>query len=71
MTNETARTLAVPLSFLGSGNHTATIYADGTPGTSPYATPVVVRSQTVTSTTTLSMALAFAGGQAVVLKPTS
>ncbi|WP_370128681.1 glycoside hydrolase family 97 C-terminal domain-containing protein [Streptacidiphilus sp. EB103A] len=69
--NETARPLSVPLSFLGSGNYTATIYADGTPGASPYATLVVVRSQTVTSTTALSMALAGAGGQAVVLEPTS
>ena len=48
MTDETARTLSLPLSFLGSGNHTATICADGTPGTSPYQTPVVVSTQTVT-----------------------
>ncbi|MET8804533.1 glycoside hydrolase family 97 C-terminal domain-containing protein [Streptomyces sp. NPDC004546] len=63
MTNETARTLSIPLSFLGSGTYTATIYADGTPGSSPYQTPVVVSTQTVTSSTTLSVALAPAGGQ--------
>jgi alpha-glucosidase len=67
MTNETARTLSIPLSFLGSGTYTATIYADGTPGSSPYQTPVVVSTQTVTASTTLSVAMAPAGGQAVVL----
>ncbi len=67
MTDETARTLSIPLSFLGSGTYTATIYADGTPGSSPYRTPVVVSTRTVTSSTTLSVAMAPAGGQAVVL----
>ncbi|MGW5463916.1 glycoside hydrolase family 97 C-terminal domain-containing protein [Streptomyces sp. NPDC003996] len=63
MPNETARTLSIPLSFLASGTYTATIYADGTPGSSPYQTPVVVSTQTVTSSTTLSVAMAPAGGQ--------
>jgi alpha-glucosidase len=69
MTNETARTLSLPLSFLGSGEWTATVYADGTPGASAYQTPVVVSSRTVTSATALSVAMAPSGGQAVVLKP--
>ncbi|MFG2133556.1 glycoside hydrolase family 97 catalytic domain-containing protein [Streptomyces sp. NPDC048751] len=69
MTDESARTLSLPLSFLGSGTYTATVYADGTPGTSPYQTPVVVSTRTVTSATTLSVAMAAAGGQAVVLRP--
>ncbi|WP_327316651.1 glycoside hydrolase family 97 protein [Streptomyces sp. NBC_01235] len=69
MTNETARTLSIPLSFLGDGTYTATVYADGTPGTSPYRTPVVVSTQTVTSETTLDVAMADAGGQAIILKP--
>jgi alpha-glucosidase len=69
MTDETSRTLPLPLSFLGDGTYTATIYADGTPGSSPFRTPVVVSTQTVTSATTLSVAMAPAGGQAVVLKP--
>ncbi|MER6027766.1 glycoside hydrolase family 97 catalytic domain-containing protein [Streptomyces sp. NPDC001851] len=68
MTNETARTLSIPLPFLGSGSYTATVYADGTPGSSPYRTPVVVSTQSVTSSTTLSVAMAPAGGQAVVLR---
>ncbi len=69
MTNETARTLSIPLSFLGGGNHTATVYADGTAGASPYQTPVVVSTRTVTSATTLSMSMTSAGGQAVILRP--
>jgi alpha-glucosidase len=69
MTDETSRTLPLPLSFLGDGTYTATIYADGTPGSSTFRTPVVVSTQTVTSATTLSVAMAPAGGQAVVLKP--
>ncbi|KOG34486.1 glycoside hydrolase family 97 protein [Streptomyces resistomycificus] len=70
MTNETARTLSVPLDFLDSGvSYTATIYADGTAGTAPRATPTVVSTRTVTSSTTLSMAMTSAGGQAVILRP--
>ncbi|MGW2724393.1 glycoside hydrolase family 97 catalytic domain-containing protein [Streptomyces sp. NPDC001492] len=69
MTNESARTLSLPLSFLGAGTWTATVYADGTPGTSAYQTPVVKSTRTVTSATVLSMAMAPAGGQAVVLQP--
>ncbi|MEU6259393.1 glycoside hydrolase family 97 catalytic domain-containing protein [Streptomyces sp. NPDC047043] len=70
MTNETARTLSLPLSFLDDGTtYTATVYADGTPGSSPYRTPVVVSTRTVTSATTLDVAMATAGGQAVVLTP--
>ncbi|GAP50159.1 glycoside hydrolase family 97 protein [Streptomyces azureus] len=69
MTDESARTLSLPLSFLGSGTYTATVYADGTPGTSPFRTPVVVSTRTVTAADTLDVAMAPAGGQAVVLKP--
>jgi alpha-glucosidase len=69
MTNESSRTLSLPLSFLGSGTYTATVYADGTPGTSPFRTPVVVSTRTVTAADTLDVAMAPAGGQAVVLKP--
>lgn len=69
MTNETSRTLSLPLTFLGSGTYTATVYADGVPGTSPYRTPVVVSTRTVTSATTLDVAMAPAGGQAIILKP--
>ncbi|GKQ38932.1 glycoside hydrolase family 97 protein [Streptomyces sp. A012304] len=69
MTNEDGRTLQLPLSFLGGGSYTATVYADGTPGTSPFRTPVVVSTRTVTADTTLDVAMAPAGGQAIVLRP--
>ncbi|AXE87347.1 glycoside hydrolase family 97 protein [Streptomyces sp. Go-475] len=69
MTNESSRTLSLPLSFLGSGTYTATVYADGTPGAKPYQTPVVVGTRTVTAADTLDVAMAPAGGQAVVLTP--
>ncbi|WP_338781351.1 glycoside hydrolase family 97 catalytic domain-containing protein [Streptomyces sp. DG1A-41] len=69
MTDESSRTLSLPLSFLGSGTHTATVYADGTPGSSPFRTPVVVSTRTVTAADTLDVAMAPAGGQAVVLTP--
>lgn len=71
MTNENAHTLALPLTFLGkdAGPHTATVYADGTPGAQPYTTPVVVSSRQVTPATVLDVAMAPSGGQAVVLTP--
>ncbi|WP_086563434.1 glycoside hydrolase family 97 protein [Streptomyces africanus] len=69
MTDESSRTLSLPLSFLGSGTYTATVYADGTPGSSPFRTPVVVGTRTVTAADTLDVAMAPAGGQAVVLTP--
>ncbi|MFF9777543.1 glycoside hydrolase family 97 catalytic domain-containing protein [Streptomyces sp. NPDC013978] len=70
MTNETARTLSVPLDFLDAGvTYTATVYADGPAGTVPRATPTVVSTRTVTSSTTLSVAMTSAGGQAVILRP--
>ncbi|NUO43278.1 MAG: twin-arginine translocation signal domain-containing protein [Streptomyces sp.] len=69
MTNETARTLSLPLTFLDDDTtYTATIYADGAAGTSPFRTPVVVSTlSSVTSATTLEVAMVEAGGQAVIL----
>ncbi|MCT9144947.1 glycoside hydrolase family 97 protein, partial [Streptomyces violarus] len=69
MTDESSRTLSLPLSFLGSGTYTATVYADGTPGANPYQTPVVVSTRTITRADILDVAMAPAGGQAVVLEP--
>jgi alpha-glucosidase len=72
MNNEDARTVPVPLDFLDSGtSYTATIYADGTAGTTPHATPTVVSTRTVTSATTLNVTMTSAGGQAVILRPVS
>jgi alpha-glucosidase len=65
MTSEQARVVEVPLSFLGTGQWQATIYADGTPGDNPYTTPVTISTQTVTAATTLTIRMACAGGQAI------
>ncbi|MEU2910265.1 hypothetical protein ACWCQ0_26390 [Streptomyces massasporeus] len=45
------------------------VHADGTPGANPYRTPVVVGTRAVTRDDTLDVAMAPAGGRAVVLRP--
>ncbi len=71
MTNETARTLDVPLSFLGSGEWVAFIYADGAPAARAHATPVTIERIAVESGAVLSMRLAPHGGQAIRLERAS
>ena len=62
MTNETARTVDVPLEFLGSGRFTATIWQDGA---SP--TDVITTTRVVTARDTLTLTLAASGGGAIRL----
>ena len=64
MTNETARTVDIPLSLLGSGRFEATIWRDGT---SPNDVERVARK--VTSRDSLSIKLAAGGGAAIRLTP--
>jgi alpha-glucosidase len=71
ITDEQARTLDVPLSFLSAGRrYLAEIYADG-----PRAhwldnpLPVAISSRPVTSRTRLRVALAPGGGQAIRIRP--
>lgn len=59
-----ARTASVPLSFLGSGSYTATIFSDTPAG------QVQVGTQTVTSASTLSLPMIATGGVAVHLSKT-
>jgi len=71
ITDENARTLDVPLSFLTPGRrYVADIYADG-PGadwrTNPL--PVAISHRAVTSRTRLSVRLAPGGGQAIRIHP--
>lgn len=76
-TNEQARTVDVPLGFLGSGQWQATIYADTPQGTAitdptgvaPESIPIVISQQTVTATTTLHVAMAASGGQGIAITP--
>jgi alpha-glucosidase len=65
MTNEAPRTLEVPLSFLGAGQWTAHVYADGTPEATPHATRVEISERPVDRAQSLHLRLAPAGGQAV------
>ncbi|SFN83574.1 glycoside hydrolase family 97 protein [Sphingomonas sp. OK281] len=64
MTDETARTLDVPLDFLGSGRFTATIWQDGAG-----PTDVVMTTRIVTARDTLNLTLAGSGGGAIRLVP--
>ncbi len=71
ITDEKARTLEVPLSFLPAGERfVAEIYADG-PGadwlTDPF--PLAISERTVDARTTLTLDLAPGGGQAIRLRP--
>ncbi|WP_033485306.1 glycoside hydrolase family 97 C-terminal domain-containing protein, partial [Xanthomonas phaseoli] len=63
MTNEQARTMEVPLSFLGKGNWTATIYADG-----QAPTDVRIDTRALTRNDTLQLNLAANGGAAIRLQ---
>lgn len=73
ISDEEARTVQVPLSFLPAGRrYVAEIYADG-PG-ADWATnpqPVAISRQTVTSATRLTVRMAPGGGQAIRLRPAS
>jgi alpha-glucosidase len=71
MTNEEARSVPVPLNFLGEGAWIAMIFADGTPMPEPRKTRVVISSRTVRSTDTLNISLAPSGGQAVMFSRAS
>ena len=62
MSNEQARTLAVPLSFLGKGGWTATTWSDG-----EATTDVRKRAERVDAADTLQLDLSGGGGAAVKL----
>jgi len=68
MTNWTSRTLAIPLSFLGSGTYRAQIYEDASDAaTNPKH--VAIRSELVRSSETLTLHLAPGGGCAIRFLP--
>jgi alpha-glucosidase len=68
ITNEDARELDVPLSFLGSGAYDAEIYSDG-PKAAAEPTDSVVEKRRVNAQTVLKLKLAPAGGSAIRLVP--
>lgn len=71
-TNETPRTLDVPLDFLADGKtYKAVIYADG-PDADWKSNPtsyIISEKQSLTKQDVLKMKLASGGGQAVILLP--
>jgi alpha-glucosidase len=68
MTDWTARTLEVPLSFLPAGTYAATIVADGL-NADRYAADYRIAEQEVTAGTTLTLRLAPGGGYVARLMP--
>lgn len=64
MTDEEARTLTIPLDFLGKGKYQAEIYSDG-----QGPVDVVIGNRIVTSTDTIVAKLASGGGQAIRMIP--
>jgi len=68
ITNEDARDIDVPLSFLGSGAYDAEIYADG-PNAATQPKDSVVEKRRVDARTVLKLKLAPGGGSAIRLVP--
>jgi alpha-glucosidase len=68
ITNWNARELDLPLSFLGSGDFTAEIYADA-PDADVHSKNVLIETKTVKSDSHLTAKLAPAGGYAVRFIP--
>ena len=71
ITDENARDLELPLSFLNTGkNYKATMYADGKDAHyDDNPTAYRITTEQVVSTDTLKLSLAPGGGQAIVIKP--
>jgi alpha-glucosidase len=68
MTNWDARDIEIPLSFLGSGEYDAQIFADGADA-DKVATSISITTKPVKATEKLNVHLAPGGGVAVILRP--
>ena len=69
MTNEAARTIELPLDFLGRGRWRATMFSDGARAAQPRETPVAISSRDVRPSDRLKLDLAPSGGQAILFEP--
>lgn len=70
MTDDNARTLDLPLNFLGDGDYNVTIWEDG-PGADRMPTRVTKSQTTATAQDVLQADMAPRGGTAIVLQPAS
>lgn len=68
ITNEHARTVPIDLAFLGTGTWRLRRFADGAAAREPWATPVMLSTETVDARTRLDVRMAAAGGQALILE---
>jgi alpha-glucosidase len=68
LTNWDARTVKVPLSFLGDGKYVAEMYADA-PDAAVEATHTTLSKQTVDRTTVLDVHMVSGGGNAIWIHP--
>ena len=68
MTNEDARAVSVPLTFLGKGSYTATIYRDAA-DSGQHPKHILIEQQTVDAETVLDFSMASAGGFSVQITP--
>lgn len=68
MTNWDGRDLDLPLDFLGAGEYTATVFADG-PAAATEGTSLDIAKRTVRAGDRLTLKLAPGGGAAIILKP--
>jgi alpha-glucosidase len=69
MTNGQARTLELPLAFLGTGRWKATLFTDGEAAQAAWRTPVLIGTREVGPRDMLQLRLAPSGGAAVLLSP--
>ena len=70
ITNWDARTVRLPLSFLGEGKYTAEVYADA-PDASTNATHTAFTTQLVDKSTVLEVHMVSGGGNAIWIHPVS
>lgn len=68
MTNEEARTIEVPLAFLGEGKWQASIFADGARMEKPHLTQVHISRREVDAATAITIEMQPSGGQAILFE---
>lgn len=68
MTNEEARTIQIPLAFLGEGKWQAMVFADGSRAPEPRRTKVDIARREVDAAAILTVAMQPSGGQAILFE---